>query len=99
MEKITFEEVVEHCNIIINCAASIDFNAPLNQAIDSNIRGSLRMLELARSVKNLDVFTHISTCYVNCDQRGVIKEEIIDKGSQLLIKICIQKTSTKCFVT
>jgi nucleoside-diphosphate-sugar epimerase len=48
--------------------------------MDSNIRGSLRMLELARKVKHLEVFTHISTCYVNCDQSGLIKEEIIDKG-------------------
>lgn len=48
--------------------------------MDSNIRGSLRMLELARQVKHLEVFTHISTCYVNCDQSGLIKEEIFDKG-------------------
>jgi hypothetical protein len=39
------------------------------------------MLELARSIKNLSVFTHISTCYVNCDQSGLIKEEIYEKGN------------------
>lgn len=66
-------DLIENCSVIINCAASIDFNARLDQAIDSNIRGSLRMLELARQIKNLSVFTHISTCYVNCDQRGLIK--------------------------
>jgi nucleoside-diphosphate-sugar epimerase len=49
--------------------------------MDSNIRGSLRMLELARKVKHLEIFTHISTCYVNCDQTGLIKEEIFDKGT------------------
>ena len=41
--------LLQTCNIIINCAASIDFNARLDDAIDSNIRGSLRMLELAKS--------------------------------------------------
>ncbi len=66
--------------MIINCAASIDFNARIDFAIDSNINGSCRMLELARSIKNLSVFTHISTCYVNCDQSGLIKEEIYEKG-------------------
>ena len=63
----------------MNCAASIDFNARIDQAIDANIRGSLRMMKLAQSVKNLDVFTHISTCYVNCNIKGLIKEEIFDR--------------------
>lgn len=61
------EELIERCNVIINCAASIDFNARLDNAIDINVRGTLRVLELARKIKNLDIFTHISTCYVNCD--------------------------------
>ena len=66
--------ILNTCNIIINCAASIDFNARIDAAIDSNIRGSLRMMELARRTKNLELFTHISTCYVNCDKTGLIKE-------------------------
>jgi nucleoside-diphosphate-sugar epimerase len=60
--------------VIINCAASIDFNARIDFAIDSNIRGSLRMLDLAKKVKKLEIFTHISTCYVNCNLKGLIKE-------------------------
>ena len=83
MHPTTMQEVVDNCHIIMNCAASIDFNARIDQAIDSNIRGSIRMLELARKVKNLDVFTHISTCYVNCDQKGLIKEEIFEKGKKI----------------
>lgn len=83
---------MENCHIIINCAASIDFNARLDDAIDSNIHGSLRMLELARKLKRLEVFTHISTCYVNCDQRGLIKEEIIDKGRYPPMQV-IQRSS------
>jgi len=73
MDATTYQELVDNCHVIINCAASIDFNASMEYAVDSNIRGSLRMLELARAIKKLDVFTHISTCYVNCDQRGLIK--------------------------
>ena len=46
-------KITNTCNIIINCAASIDFTAPIDSSIDSNIRGSLRMLELARRTKNL----------------------------------------------
>lgn len=77
----TLSELVEHCHFVVNCAASIDFNARLDESIDSNIRGSLRMLELVRKIRHLEVFTHISTCYVNCDMQGLIKEEIYEKGT------------------
>lgn len=39
------------------------------------------MMELARKLKHLEVFTHVSTCYVNSDQRGLVKEEIYDKDT------------------
>ena len=71
-------EIQEKCNVIMNCAASIDFNARLDQAIESNIKGSLRMMALAKSCRNLDIFTHVSTCYVNCNMSGLIREEIYE---------------------
>lgn len=46
-------ELLEKCNIIMNCAASIDFNARLDQALDSNVRGTMRMMELGRSCRHL----------------------------------------------
>lgn len=58
----------------MNCAASIDFNAPLDQALESNVKGTLRMMELAKSCKQLEIFTHVSTCYVNCNLSGLIRE-------------------------
>jgi nucleoside-diphosphate-sugar epimerase len=67
--------------MIMNCAASIDFNARIDNAIDINIRGSLRMLELARKAKRLEMFTHVSTCYANCDRSGLVKEEIYERGT------------------
>ena len=37
------------------------------------------MLELAKECKNLSVFTHVSTCYVNCTRKGHIEEKIYDE--------------------
>ncbi len=68
-----YNEIINKCHIIINCAASIDFNARLDQAIEANIKGSLRMMNLAKSMLHLQIFTHISTCYVNCNLTGLIK--------------------------
>jgi thioester reductase-like protein len=60
------KELIENVNFIMNCAASIDFNARLDDAININIKGTMKMLELAKKIKNLNNFTHVSTCYVNC---------------------------------
>ena len=38
------KEIIENVNIIMNCAASIDFNARLDDAININIKGTLKML-------------------------------------------------------
>lgn len=65
---------------MINSAASVDFNARLDQAIECNIRGTLRMMELAGSLSNLEVFTHVSTCFVNSNFTGRVKEEIYERG-------------------
>lgn len=70
--------LIEEVNIIINLAASIDFNEPIRVAINTNYFGCLRVLELATSCKHLQVLTHVSTCYVNCDKIGFIKEDIYD---------------------
>lgn len=72
--------ITESCNIILNSAASVNFDDPLKEALNINYFGSLRMLELAKECKNIEVFTHISTAYVNCNRSGYIEEKIYDTG-------------------
>jgi len=36
------------------------------------------MMDLASQCKNLSIYTHVSTCYVNCEKLGFIKEQIYD---------------------
>ena len=38
----------------------------------------MRMLALAKECKKLEVFTHVSTAYVNSNRRGFIEEKIYD---------------------
>ena len=60
--------LINDLDIIINVAASIDFNERLCDALQINYYGCLRMLELATECKHLIMFTHVSTCYVNSDK-------------------------------
>lgn len=71
--------IVENCHVIINCAASVNFDDPLQDALRINYFGCMRMLELGKECKILEVFTHVSTCYVNCNRKGYIAEEIYDQ--------------------
>lgn len=36
------------------------------------------MLELAQQCEKLQVFTHVSTAYVNCNRKGFIEEKIYE---------------------
>jgi nucleoside-diphosphate-sugar epimerase len=58
-------------------AASIDFQMRLDEALNINVFGPLRMLALAREMKKLRIFLHVSTSYVNSDKHGILIEEKI----------------------
>ena len=36
------------------------------------------MHDLAKQCKRIQIFTHVSTAYVNCEKKGYIKEQIYD---------------------
>ena len=80
-------KLINELHVIINCAASVDFNEQISDAININYMGSLRMLDLAHQCEKLEIFTHVSTAYVNCEKKGFIKEQIydIDQDSEDLI--------------
>lgn len=46
-----WNSITTEANVIVNCAASVDFNAKLEDAININVKGTLRMMELAKSSK------------------------------------------------
>ncbi|MFM7850992.1 MAG: SDR family oxidoreductase [Flammeovirgaceae bacterium] len=57
--------LLNNVQIIINSAASVSFDDPLLESLNINYFGNLRMLELAKSCKNIQAFCHVSTAYVN----------------------------------
>ncbi|XP_026745123.1 LOW QUALITY PROTEIN: fatty acyl-CoA reductase 1-like, partial [Trichoplusia ni] len=62
------KELQERCNVIFHSAACVRFDQKLKDAVfNLNTTGTLRMLTLAESMKNLQVFVHLSTAYCRCD--------------------------------
>jgi alcohol-forming fatty acyl-CoA reductase len=64
-------ELSREVDVVIHSAASVIFDAPLDAAVDSNVRGTLGLLKLARSWEKRPLFIHISTAYV----AGTSKED------------------------
>lgn len=70
--------VTAECDLVINCAASVNFDDPILDALEINYFGCLRMLELAKECRNIVTFTHVSTAYVNScmPDKSQVKEEV-----------------------
>jgi len=67
-------ELSREVDAVVHSAASVVFDAPLDAAIGSNVRGTLGLLKLARSWEKEPLFVHISTSYVAGTREGFIPE-------------------------
>ena len=67
------EELINNLHIIFHCAAKAKFSLTLREALNFNTCGTLRVLQLAEKIKNLVVFSHISTSYC-CPNEKVLEE-------------------------
>ena len=68
----------EEIDVIINCAAAVDFINTLSNAMRDNFDNTMRILKFAKECKNLQVFVQVSTAYVNSNREGYIEEKLYD---------------------
>nr|CAI5843146.1 unnamed protein product [Callosobruchus analis] len=53
-------------NVIFHVAATVKFDENLKRAFNINVNGAKNLLELAKHMKNLKAFIHVSTLFSNC---------------------------------
>lgn len=80
-ENFAFEDSVlqdlrQNVQIIFHSAATIKFNTALKSAIEINVVGTQRTLELAKSLHHLAAYVYLSTAFCNSNYRGLIKEKV-----------------------
>ena len=82
MEEDVLARLRKEVNVIISCAASINFNEPLMTLMNINYFGPLQLLDLAKESENCSVFCHVSTAYVNSHKlhNFINMEDIVEKG-------------------
>nr|BBD13399.1 fatty acyl-CoA reductase [Hyphantria cunea] len=69
------ELLINEVDIIFHIAASVRFDDPLKYAIRMNLKGTLDTIALAKEVKKLCAFVHISTSYSNTNRDPI--EEVL----------------------
>ncbi|EDW88549.1 fatty acyl-CoA reductase wat [Drosophila yakuba] len=63
--------VTTDVQVIIHSAASIRFVEPLHRALNINTRGTRLLIQLAKEMKGLEAFVHISTAFSNCPSQHI----------------------------
>ncbi|THY91214.1 hypothetical protein D6C92_06385 [Aureobasidium pullulans] len=76
LQRDVYADLARRVTHIIHCAASIDFDLPLQEATRSNVDTTMNILELARKCPNLRQLVDTSTAYVSTCQEGTIAEEL-----------------------
>ena len=79
MDDKTYAQLTREVDIIINSAATVVFDEPIDLALEQNTIGPQRVMEFARACRNA-IFVHVSTAYVSGQQRGVIAETPLVPG-------------------
>ncbi len=74
MDAETYARLTREVDIVINSAATVVFDEPLDLALAQNTLGTMRVVEFAKACRNA-VLVHVSTAYVNGRQKGVISED------------------------
>lgn len=72
-----FNVLCDHVNIVVHCAATLDFETDLKTAININLMGTKRIVELSKQIKNLQCLLHVSSAYVNSNKNYAM-EKIYD---------------------
>ncbi|MDA2923280.1 AMP-binding protein [Acidobacteria bacterium AH-259-L09] len=75
LDATTWHQLQEEVHIVINSAAVVSFDAPLNAALELNVLSVARVAEFARLCKKA-VLIHISTAYTSGASRQPIPETI-----------------------
>lgn len=62
MSTVDEKNLINDVNVIFHCAGNVRFNDKLKIAVNNNVLGIRRVLQLAEKMKHLEVFSHMSTC-------------------------------------
>ena len=60
------ERISDNVSIVFHLAATVQFNAPLQEAIQYNASGVRKVIELCKKIKKLEVRERVCVFYCTC---------------------------------
>ncbi|MYL07970.1 MAG: NAD-dependent epimerase/dehydratase family protein, partial [Acidimicrobiia bacterium] len=73
-------ELISSCDIVIHSAAAVAFDNPLDTAVEVNLMGPVRLVQMLNEMGASPHFIAVSTCYVAGSRRGNAPEEPLADG-------------------
>ncbi|XP_073056542.1 fatty acyl-CoA reductase 2, chloroplastic-like [Primulina eburnea] len=96
MDDDSANAITNEVNVIIQSAASTTLNDRYDLLIDLNANAPQRLMRFAKSCKNLHLFVHLSTAYVNGRREGMILEKPLTMGENVRNKEDDQNENGPC---
>ncbi|KAF6209173.1 hypothetical protein GE061_014918 [Apolygus lucorum] len=75
MMSVCRDELIENVELVFHLGASLRLEADLRDAVEANILGTKHAIELAKQMKHLKAFVHVSTVFCQCDSK-IVEEKI-----------------------
>lgn len=63
--------LAQNVNVVFHGAATVRFDEKLKYALGINVNGTKEIITLAKEMKNLEAFIHVSTAYANCNHSEI----------------------------
>lgn len=67
--------LLANVSIVFHCAATVRFDEPLKRAVNINIIGTKKVMEICKKMKELKALIHVSTAYSFCNRKEI--DEIV----------------------
>ncbi|XP_050040922.1 putative fatty acyl-CoA reductase CG5065 [Dermacentor andersoni] len=65
--------LIDNVSIVFHSGATVRFDEPLRKAVELNVLGTRRVLNLCKRMSNFTALVHVSTAYCNCDKSDVLE--------------------------
>jgi len=70
-------EIIAGCDVVMHSAATVSFDAPIDQAVEVNLLGPTRIVQTLQSLDANPHLVAVSTCYVAGNRRGSAPEQLL----------------------
>ncbi|XP_017493387.1 PREDICTED: putative fatty acyl-CoA reductase CG5065, partial [Rhagoletis zephyria] len=80
--------LIDEVNVVIHLAATVRFDEPLCRALTINVRATLELIRLAKEMKQLEAFVHVSSAFANCVVNFIDEKYYAHKIGIGSVKMC-----------